>query len=197
MAPIFDRRQLMALAAIAAGDLCRVASAQSTSSRAGTWPDERQIGSFLAHADFDLGKVERTLQQTGALRWDLERTLHVGPPREAINLFLFEREETFRAYVRLYFPDVPQRRALYIKNSRGPGMVFAHLHKEFAVDVRHECTHALLHAALPMVPLWLDEGIAEYFEAPADKRVYDNEHFGKLRWRAKVGSAKNIESLET
>ena len=27
--------------------------------------------------------------------------------------------------------------------------------KDFETDVRHECTHALLNASLPMVPLWL------------------------------------------
>ena len=49
---------------------------------------------------------------------------------------------------------------------RGPGKVFAYKSKALPVDVRHEGTHGLLHAALPMVPLWLDEGLAEYFEVP-------------------------------
>ena len=31
-------------------------------------------------------------------------------------------------------------------------------------DLRHEFTHGLLHAGMREVPLWLDEGLAEYFE---------------------------------
>ena len=31
-------------------------------------------------------------------------------------------------------------------------------------DLRHEYTHGLLHSGLKRVPLWLDEGLAEYFE---------------------------------
>ena len=50
--------------------------------------------------------------------------------------------------------------------------VYAYRHPELPIDLRHECTHALLHANLPMVPLWLDEGLAEYFEMPeAERRV--------------------------
>ena len=33
-------------------------------------------------------------------------------------------------------------------------------------DLRHELTHALLNAVLKGVPLWLDEGLAGYFELP-------------------------------
>ena len=35
-----------------------------------------------------------------------------------------------------------------------------------ADDLRHEMTHAYLHAVVPNVPLWLDEGLAKYFELP-------------------------------
>ena len=73
---------------------------------------------------------------------------------------------TYQAYMKQYFPKVPYRRALFIK-ARGPGMVFACQGTDFEIDVRHESTHALLHAWLPSVPLWLDEGLAEYFEVAA------------------------------
>ena len=37
-------------------------------------------------------------------------------------------------------------------------------------DLRHELTHALLHGVLKDVPLWLDEGLAGFFELPPDAR---------------------------
>ena len=49
--------------------------------------------------------------------------------------------------------------------------------RELAVDLRHETTHAVLHGLLPMVPLWLDEGLAEYFEAPEANRLQRHPHF--------------------
>jgi hypothetical protein len=33
-------------------------------------------------------------------------------------------------------------------------------------DLRHELTHAVLHGVLKGVPLWLDEGLAGFFELP-------------------------------
>ncbi len=75
---------------------------------------------------------------------------------------------------------------MFIK-SNSPGNVFAYVSPEFDVDLRHESTHAVLHAMLPMVPLWLDEGLAEYFEMPASQRASANPHLKQVcrsvRWR--------------
>jgi hypothetical protein len=35
-----------------------------------------------------------------------------------------------------------------------------------AEDLRHEVSHGYLHAVAPGLPLWLDEGMAEFFEVP-------------------------------
>jgi hypothetical protein len=94
-----------------------------------------------------------------------------------------------------HHPEAPARRALYMKNG-GPGRVFAYRSPEFAVDVRHETTHALLHAALPVVPLWLDEGLAEYFEVPADSRAHDAGHLNSLRWNIRFGLVPKLTTLE-
>jgi hypothetical protein len=75
-------------------------------------------------------------------------------------------------------------------------MVFAYWSRELEVDLRHECTHALLHAVLPMVPLWLDEGIAEYFEVAPDQRAFDNPHLAGVRWLATLGMGMRLENLE-
>ena len=93
-------------------------------------------------------------------------------------------------------PGVPYRRALYVK-AAGPGRVYVYRSKELPVDLRHESTHALLHAALPMVPLWLDEGLAEYFEVPADKRAFENPHLSALfKTEIQWGKVPPLASLE-
>jgi hypothetical protein len=110
-------------------------------------------------------------------------------------MFLFETKSTYQDYIRRYFPNVPARQALFIKE-RGPGMVFAYRSQDFEVDLRHECTHALLHAALPMVPLWLDEGLAEYFEVRAEQRARHHPHLNKIRWAARLGQLPRVQELE-
>ena len=75
-------------------------------------------------------------------------------------------------------------------------MVFAWQGAEFEIDVRHESTHALLHAWLPSVPLWLDEGLAEYFEVPRDERAAKNPHLQAVRMLAASGQLPRLEDLE-
>jgi hypothetical protein len=48
-----------------------------------------------------------------------------------------------------------------------------------------------------MVPLWLDEGLAEYFEMPAGQRAFDHPHLKKLRWNLRFGMVPSMQSLES
>jgi hypothetical protein len=159
------------------------------------WPDERNAGPFLCHADFSLELHKGLLTEVGALQRDIAKTLGNSEPREHVHLFLFEKKETYQTYMQRYFPRVPARRALYIKG-RGPGMVFAYQGTDFEIDVRHESTHAILHASYESVPLWLDEGLAEYFEVPENKRASDNPHLATTRALLREGSIPKLKALE-
>jgi hypothetical protein len=90
---------------------------------------------------------------------------------------------------------VPYRRALYVQ-SKGSAAVYAFRHPDLAIDLRHECTHALIHASLPGVPLWLDEGLAEYFEMPQEERAFGHPSLAAVRWNLRLGMRRSIESLE-
>jgi hypothetical protein len=159
------------------------------------WPDERQVGPFSCHADFSLAGHQSLLDELDRLQEDLVQSLGAGETREPVHLFLFQAKTTYQAYLKQYFPRVPYRRALYMK-ARGPGMVFAYQGADFAIDVRHECTHALLHAWLPSVPLWLDEGLAEYFEVSRDERAAANPHLTAVRQQIRDGKLLRLEELE-
>lgn len=159
------------------------------------WPDERQAGPFVCHADFALAAHELLLDELSLLRKDLGAILGAPDSHEPVHLFLFQAKLTYQAYLRNYFPRVPYRRALFIKG-RGPGMVFAYQGADFEIDVRHESTHALLHAWLPAVPLWLDEGLAEYFEVPRDQRSAKNPHHATLQALVRSGRLPRLEELE-
>lgn len=183
--------RLWAAALLAAGALF----ASRTAEAAARWPYERVAGAFHCHSTFALEPYQTLFDELAQLERDLTATLGVVKVREPIHVYLFDSKDIYQQYVRQYFPDVPYRRALFVKN-RGPGMVFAYKNPEFAIDVRHESTHALLHASLPMVPLWLDEGLAEYFEVPRDERASDNPHLTRIRWAARLGHTPSLEHLE-
>jgi Protein of unknown function (DUF1570) len=170
-----------------------VAAATSAENR---WPDERRAGPFLCHADFSLGPQQPLLDEVSRLQADLGSVLGAPQSREPVHLFLFQAKTTYQTYLEQYFPRVPNRRALFIKAARGPGMVFACQGTDFEIDVRHESTHALLHAWLPDVPLWLDEGLAEYFEVPRDARAAHNPHQAAVQALVRSGSAPRLSELE-
>jgi hypothetical protein len=160
------------------------------------WPDERQMGPLLCHADFSLEPQQSLLDELSLLQQDLTAVLGAPEPREQVHLFLFQSKSTYQAYLKQYFPRVPYRRALFIKG-RGPGMVFAYQGSDFEIDVRHECTHALVNAWLPKVPLWLDEGLAEYFEVSREKRRGQNPHLATVKALVRSGQLPRLEELES
>jgi hypothetical protein len=159
------------------------------------WPDERQAGVLVCHADFSLAAHAALLAELAGLQDELTAILGARAGGESVHVFLFQKKETYQAYLKQYFPRVPYRRALFIK-ARGPGMVFAYRGADFEIDVRHETTHALLHAWLPRVPLWLDEGLAEYFEVARNDRAANNAHHATLRAMIRTGQLPRLEALE-
>jgi hypothetical protein len=159
------------------------------------WPSERQAGPFLCHGDFPLGPHQALLDELTLLEQDLSAMLGAPKAAEPVHLFLFQKQPTYQAYLKQYFPQVPSRRALFIK-ARGPGMVFAFQGADFEIDVRHESTHALLHAWLPEVPLWLDEGLAEYFEVSRTKRLKEHSHLPVVQALVRSGKLPRLTELE-
>ncbi len=162
------------------------------------WVETRQVGPFIFHSMFPLAPYQKLFDELPQLQRELTRTLGVPPAKDPIYVYLFADEAQFRAYKDKHFPRVPFRPALYILEGGSPG-VYTYRKPDLDVDVRHECTHALLHASLPVVPLWLDEGLAKYFEAPAHERAFDHPYFddSKWKWSLRLGMVRSIESLES
>jgi hypothetical protein len=160
-----------------------------------TWTDSRQLGPFVVQATFSLENHGRLLEELPELQRELSRVLGLPPAPQPINVFLFADAEEHSRFLSEHFPKVPYRRALFIKADKTLS-VYAYRQAELDVDLRHECTHALLHSALPDVPVWLDEGLAEYFEMPPGKRAFDHPHLESLRWNVRLGIVRSVESLE-
>lgn len=171
--------------------------AAATSSEYMKWTDARQVGAFSIQATFPLAKYDQLFAELPDLQREITRTLGVRPATSPIYVYIFADEKQYRAYTQKHFPHVPYRSALFVLENGLPG-VYTYDKADLDIDLRHECTHALLHSSLPVVPLWLDEGIAKYFEVPADQRAFDHPYFTdpKWKWSLRLGMVRSIESLE-
>ena len=165
----------------------------------GAWPHQTNFGTYRVHADFPVDRMASLFRELEQQERDVQATLKLMPRTEPIDVYLFARSETYRQYLRYYFPSVSPRPAMFIKTN-SPGNVFAHVGPSFEVDLRHEATHAMLHGSLPMVPLWLDEGLAEYFEVRRDQRHNRSDYVARMRSRSRswmrAPSLKRLESLK-
>ncbi len=129
------------------------------------------------------------------LRQELSNKLGLECAVDKVHVVLLRSESEYQRYIQHYFPQLPARRALFVKD-RGPGIVFAFRHEEFLIDLRHECTHALLQCDVPNIPLWLDEGLAEYFETLGTPGRYHATHAPAAQWQARLGHVPSLEELE-
>jgi hypothetical protein len=160
------------------------------------WTDQRDFGRFQLRANFPLSGHDALVDELGQLDRDIQQQLARQPTSTPVHLLLFADLKSYTRYLNRYFAGVPIRRAMFIQGS-APGWVFAYQNKDYEVDLRHETTHALLHSQIPSIPLWLDEGLAEYYEVASNRRVYLHPHLSKVRWDARFFRPPSLESLES
>ncbi len=137
---------------------------------AADWVDVRREGPVVCYAEFSWQQHPWVFQELGSLHAELVRVLGVPSVKRPIEVYCYRNKQTYWAGVQRQWPDVPYRRALYVQ-AKGASQVFAFDQDELAIDLRHEVTHALLNEAVGTLPLWLDEGLAEYFEMEASQRA--------------------------
>jgi hypothetical protein len=150
----------------------------------------------LLLSDQRLPQEEQILQELGEIRTRLTETLGIPPGEREVVVYLFSDRDRYARYMRETHPNLPARRAFFIGTPRELA-VYAHWGDQVMVDLRHEYTHGLLHAAVGRVPLWLDEGIAEYFEVGSGSpRNLNREHVGPLANAASTGWRPDLRRLE-
>lgn len=127
---------------------------------------------LVVYSDFKLATRHRLVEELVALRGDISERLAVPVSDEPIHIYLFDKSETYKKYIDRHFPELPDRRAFFVESDTRL-TVYAQWGDRVAEDLRHEVTHGYLHSVIPNTPLWLDEGIAEFFETP---RGWDGLH---------------------
>lgn len=158
---------------------------------------ELTAGQLIIHADFPLAGQHRLVRDLEALRTDVSQELGLPISDEPVHVYLFEKPDRYQAFAASHFPAFPARRAFFVESDTKLS-VFAHWQDRVAEDLRHETTHGYVHAVVPTLPLWLDEGIAEFFELPRVEQGLHREHIAHLSGRLLEGTwSPNIERLES
>ena len=170
----------------------------ATTGQMSVLPNREQLVSdqLLIHSDFDIPRHHRLVGELTARRHDISETLGIPMSDEPINVFLFEDRQKFREFMDRSHPEFPDRRAFFVKNDTSLN-VYAYWGPRVGEDLRHEVTHGYLHSVVPNIPLWLDEGIAEYFEVWRGKGGLNGPHVYSLSNSFERGQWKpNLTRLE-
>lgn len=179
---------LLLLAAVLAG-CASLRQAQPVAADLPPLPSKKQVrrGPYVFLSDAELNKRENAalLKELEELPEQIYRDLHLPDGTNIIHVYLFTDRQRFEEYMKAHFKDLPSRRAFFMARSderRGDElMVFTYWGNRIREDLRHELTHALLHSVLKDVPMWLDEGLAEYYEVPPDLAGLNHKHLSALR----------------
>ena len=141
--------------------------------------DPLTAGQLVFHADFFLPPGHRMVAELTSERQLICDSLAVPAGEEPIHVYLFGDEAAYREFVATEFPDFPERRAIFVETDVRLS-VYAQWSDRVAEDLRHEVAHGYLHSAVPNLPLWLDEGLAEYFEVGRGRRGVNRSHIADL-----------------
>lgn len=144
-----------------------------------------RCGYYVLYHDFEIDKTDPLFAELDALPDQVFGELKLPPSNGVVQVFLFDTQERYERYMRAKYRNLPPRRAYFIAEPRAGGTdelkIFTWLGDHLSTDLRHELTHALLRSVLKDVPLWLDEGLAGYFELPPSQDGVNAQHLDTLR----------------
>ncbi len=137
---------------------------------------------LVIRSNFHVPQHHRLIDELVARRDDIAGILSLPMSDELINVYLFEDAIKFKRFMKTSHPDFSDRRAFFVKNDTEL-KIYAHWGEKVGEDLRHEITHGYLHSAVPNMALWLDEGLAEYFEVPRGSKGINGQHIYMLSAR--------------
>jgi hypothetical protein len=153
-----------------------------------------RVAPYVFISDFDVPHDQPLFQELAGMRDQIYKELQLPPGNSVVQVYLFEDHAHYQRFMQSRYPELPERRAFFVAQPRSIGgsedlLVYTFWGDRIQQDLRHELTHALLHSVIRDVPLWLDEGLAEYFELPPDRNGLNAAHLASLR-RGPLGPYK-------
>jgi hypothetical protein len=153
------------------------------------------LDQLVVYSDSSLPHRHRLLEELNSQRNLVRTKLNLATSDERIYVYLFASADELKAFVRAKYPDFPDRRAFFVETDTRL-QVYAYWGDRVAEDLRHEVAHGYLHSMVPHLPLWLDEGLAEYFEVPRGDRGLNQRHVDELLAVQPKGWTPDLRRLE-
>jgi hypothetical protein len=164
---------------------------------------EQLHGQLVIHSDSDLPHLDRVIQEIVAERNEVCDRLALPPSDEPIHVHLHRDPDRFREFRTRRYPVMPDRRAFFVETDTQL-VVHAQWSDRIAEDLRHEVAHGYLHSMVGNLPLWLDEGLAEYFEVPRGREGINQPHVELLAdllnrkcWQPDLGRLESQDDFAT
>jgi hypothetical protein len=164
----------------------------------------QRVSQFVFYSDTPLKQNAPLFAELSRLRDQIFQDLQLPPSNTVIQVYLFDDQEKYERYMRYRYPELPKRRAFFVAHPGTPGgprelLVFTFWGDHLRQDLRHELTHALLNSVLKEVPLWLDEGLAEYYELPPERNGVNPSHVDALArggWGPDLAALERLEQVQ-
>jgi hypothetical protein len=147
------------------------------------WIIKEQFETFSLLADFRVDAQEIQTQLI-ELTSELRDTLGIRPTGEPIQIVLFESRKNFLAYLGSTVPTSRDRRAVFVRKGSLTS-IYCYRSGALTTDLRH----------VQFLPLWMDEGLAEYFEESPLLRP-TSSRTKSVRIKAAVGWSPDLDRLE-
>ena len=159
---------------------------------------QTRTGPYAVFTNGPLDADTPAIRHLSSLQHELERSLgwRVDPEQAPVEVYILDDGEAFSHFLKFHYPDLPPRRAFFLAQGERR-VVYTFNSDRLEEDLRHEATHALLHAGVSDLPLWLDEGLAEYFEVPEDRDGLNEEHLRRLPRDLAEGWTPDLKRLES
>jgi hypothetical protein len=155
---------------------------------------------YVVYHDFDLDPNDPLFNLLDPLPEQVFAELKLPPSTTMVQVYLFDTKERYEQYMQKRWPGYPRRRAYFISQLRPGGAdelnIYTYMGDYTSTDLRHELTHALLRGALKDVPIWLDEGLAGYFELLPEQQGVNPQHLETLLRSPFRPSLARLETLK-
>lgn len=190
---VWTRRAACALIVFCAA----IAGCRGASGSAARLPQRHSVrgDQLLVQSDVRLPKGHPLLQDLETLRQDISQTLNLPVQEQPVTVYLFGDEKRYAQYLQTMYPNLPPRRAYFVGTAQELA-VYTFWGEKIQEDLRHEYTHGVLHACLKDVPLWLDEGLAEYFEVVESPHGLNRDYVTRLSTSLGNGWKPDLDRLE-
>jgi hypothetical protein len=153
-------------------------------------------GPFVFTSDLPPEVVRSCASELLTLEQHITAELKLPRLSVPIRLYLFQERTRYLRFLEEYFPSLREaaasRRAMFLLRANRP-FVFAYRTGDFRRDLRHEFAHALLGTSVTNLPLWLDEGLAVFFESPDGTQP---AHLAFISNLLRDGEIPNLAQLE-